>query len=147
MALGFVFRETMSGSYRLASAPDHERAMSFTIGARAYDLRRYLRDRTVEIQGEVDLEGFADHRPMRGTMLLDPLLGKRVRYVFEFEANDGKKCSFDGEKSVDFLRFFDTMTTLPGELRDAAGRTIGTAKLRFDARSDLPKFLRSWKVA
>jgi len=147
MSLGFRFRETMSGSYTLASAPDHERAMSFTIGARADDIARYVRDKKVDIQGEVDLEGFADHRPMRGTMLLDPLLGKRVRYVFEFESNDGRKCTFDGEKNVDFMRFLETMTTLPGELRDAAGRTIGTARLRFDARSDLPKFLRSWKVA
>ena len=147
MSLGFKFRETMSGSYHLASAPDHERAMSFTIAARAYDIGRYLRDRTVQIEGEVDLEGFADHRPMRGTMLLDPLLGKRVRYVFDFEANDGRKCTFDGEKNVELLRFMETITTLPGEIRDAAGRTIGSAKLRFDARSDLPKFLRSWKVA
>lgn len=147
MSLGFSFRETMSGSYRLVSAPDHERAMSFTISARAYDLARYLRDRTVAIQGEVDLEGFADHRPMRGTMLLDPLLGRRVRYVFDFQSNDGRPCTFDGEKNVELLRFLDTMTTLPGELRDSAGRTIGTAKLRFDARSDLPKFLRSWKMA
>lgn len=145
--LGFQFRETMSGSYRLEAAPDHERAMSFTISARAYDLARYLRDRTVEILGEVDLEGFADHRPMRGTMLLDPLLGRRVRYVFEFESNDGRKYTFDGEKNVELLRFLQTITTLPGELRDAVGRTVGTAKLRFDARSDLPKFLRSWKVA
>jgi hypothetical protein len=39
------------------------------------------------------------------------------------------------------------MTTLPGELLDAEGATIGAARLRFDARSDLGKLLRSVRWA
>ena len=145
MSLGFEFRETMSGSYHLDDAPDRERAMSFTIRARVFSLARFLRDHLANIEGEVDLEGFADHRAMRGTLEIDPLLGKKLVYTFAFEADDGRKCRFVGRKSVDFTHLLDTMTTLPGEIVDDAGNTLGSARLRFDARSDLGKWLKSFR--
>jgi hypothetical protein len=39
----------------------------------------------------------------------------------------------------------DTMTTLPASLYDAAGKEIARAVLRFDVRSDLKSFLRSFR--
>jgi hypothetical protein len=145
MTLGFEFRETMSGSYHLEDARDRERAMSFTIRARVHSLARFLRDRIAHIEGEVDLEGFADHRAMRGTLEIDPLLGKKLVYTFCFEADDGRKCRFVGQKTVEFQRLLDTMTTLPGEIVDDAGHKLGSARLRFDARSDFGKWLKSFK--
>ena len=38
------------------------------------------------------------------------------------------------------------MTVLPASLYDAHGNEIGRATLRFDVRSDLRSFLRSWKL-
>src|SRR4051812_43082899 len=129
MTFGFEFRETMSGSYHLDDAPGRERAMSFTIRARVHSLARFLRDRLANIEGEVDLEGFADHRAMRGTLEIDPLLGKKLVYTFRFESDDGRKCSFVGQKTVEFHRFLDTMTNLPGDIVDDAGKRLGTARL------------------
>ena len=147
MSLGFEFCETMSGSYHLEGAPARERAMSFTIRARVHSLARFLRDRIAHIEGEVDLEGFADHRAMRGTLEIDPLFGKKLVYSFGFTADDGRACRFEGQKTVDFTRLLDTMTTLPGLIVDADGKTLGRARLRFDARSDLGKWLRSMRLA
>ena len=145
MSLGFEFRETMSGSYHLDDAPGRERAMSFTIRARVFSLVRFLRDRLANIEGEVDLEGFADHRAMRGTLEIDPLLGKKLVYTFGFESDDGRQCRFVGRKTVEFQRLLDTMTTLPGHIVDDTGKTLGSARLRFDARSHLGKWLKSFK--
>lgn len=142
---GFEFRETMSGSYRLASAPDHERAISFTVGARVQKLGRFLRDKQAAIQGAIEMEGFAAHRPCRGTMVMDPVLGKKVGYDLTFVDDAGRTHRLVGQKDVSFLRLLETMTTLPAELFDDAGNKIGTATLRFDARSDLAKFLKSFR--
>lgn len=145
--MGFEFRETMSGSYHLTEAPDRELAISFTIRAVVHDLLDFVRDRRAEIVGEVDVEGFADHRPMRGTLEIDPLLGRRLVYDFALTANDDRKVRFVGRKSVDLLRPLETMTTLPAQLLGPAGEVIGEARLRFDARSDLGKWLRSFRLA
>ena len=145
MSVGFEFRETMSGSYHLLDAPDRERAISFTIRAVVHDLLRFLRDRKAEIAGEVDVEGFADHRPMRGSLTFDPLFGKELIYDFAFPGNDDRKLRFYGKKSVELLRPLATMTTLPGQLLGPGGEVLGEARLRFDARSDLAKWLRSFK--
>jgi len=145
--LGFEFRETMSGSYHLDDTPDHERAMSFTVRARVLSALRFARDRMAEIEGEVDVEGFADHRALRGTLEIDPLLGKKLRYAFDFRDNDDAPHRFVGQKDVEFLRLLDTMTTLPGEIFDRDGKRVGEARLRFDARSDLVKFVRSFRAA
>jgi hypothetical protein len=146
---GFQFRETMSGSFHLASSPTRERAMSFTIGAYVPSTLRFLRDKTAQIQGEVDLEGFARHRPLRGHMELDPIFGRRIVYDFLFPDEEGNACRFVGRKSIDLLRLHETMTTLPGEIRALREgdreELLGEARLRFDTRSDLAKFVMSWK--
>jgi hypothetical protein len=145
MSIGFEFRETMSGSYHLLDAPERERAISFTIRAAVHGLLRFLRDRKAEIVGEVDVEGFADHRPMRGSLTIDPVLGKELVYDFTFPANNDRPMRFYGKKSVEFLRPLATMTTLPGQLLGPGGEVVGEARLRFDARSDVGKWLRSFK--
>jgi hypothetical protein len=145
--MGFEFSETMSGSYHLDANDHRERAMSFTIRARVFSLVRFLRDHLAEIAGEVDLEGFAEHRAMRGTLEIDPLFGKKLVYAFRFEGDDGRKYRFAGRKTVELTRLLQTMTTLPGDILDEDGRHVGAAKLRFDARSDLRKWLWSFKPA
>jgi hypothetical protein len=142
---GFEFRESMSGSYRLDASPDRERAISFTVGGRVDHLLKFARDRIAHIQGAIDMEGFAAHRAARGTMLMDPILGRTVGYELTFVDDDGHTRRLSGRKSVEFLRFMKTMTTLPAEILDENGKRIGEATLRFDVRSDLVRFLRSFR--
>jgi len=142
---GFAFHETMSGSYRLDSSPDRERAISFTVGARVDHMGKFIRDRVAQIQGAIEVEGLASHRPARGTMLMDPILGRTVGYELSFTDDEGKRYRLSGRKSVRFLEFVKTMTFLPAEIFDERGERVGEAKLRFDVRSDLYRFLRSFK--
>ena len=71
---GFEFRETMSGTWR-PSAGGPERAIEFTITARAGGLLRHLLDRKADMEGRLRMEGFAADVPITGELVIDPLLG------------------------------------------------------------------------
>jgi hypothetical protein len=142
---GFVFQETMTGAIRLLR-DGRDRAMSFSVGARSRPWASFLARPEVEIEGEIDVEGFADHRRLRGTLGMDLVRTGTLPYAFEFLANDGVRHAFQGTKRVRLDAFVQTMTVLPGEVRDAAGALVGEALLRFDVRSDLGRFLRSFRL-
>lgn len=142
----FEFRETMAGSFHLLSDPEDERPMSFTIRARSRPLLSFLRRPEVEIEGEVDAEGFADHRHLRGKLGLDVWRTRTLPYAFRFTANDGEICSFIGEKTISPSELALSITVLPGSIMDEAGREIGRALLRFDLRSDLMRFVKSFRL-
>jgi hypothetical protein len=142
----FEFHETMAGSFRLAGEA-RERALSFTVRARSPRLLAFLSRPEVELEGEVDAEGFADHRLLRGTMGLDMIRTRTLPYAFHFTANDGAACSFVGTKTLHAARLVESMTVLPGAILDAGGAAIGEALLRFDLKSDLVRFLRSFRLA
>jgi hypothetical protein len=142
---GFEFRETMAGSYHLLSAPDNERPISFTIRARADRMLAFLKRREVTIEGAIDAEGFADHRRLQGTLGLDMIRTGTLPYAFHFTGNDGKRYLFEGKKTIVLHDFAASMSILPGAIRSESGEEVGRAVLRFDVRSDLVKFLKSFK--
>ncbi len=168
--MSFEFRETMAGSFQLlrelgpADAPSdrasgsrsgssarlgEDRPMSFTIRARAAATSwlGFLRHPEMEIEGEIDAEGFADHKHLRGSLGLDVLRTRTLPYAFRFTANDGATYSFEGMKTVSTTELAESMTVLPGSIKDEGGAEVGRALLRFDLRSDLLKFLRSFRRA
>lgn len=141
----FEFYETMSGGYRLrgeASAP-----MSFTVRAQSPSISKFLREPRAFLEGEIDAEGFADHRPLRGTIGLDFLRTRRIPYALTFDCNEGKGYRFEGHKTISLLSLIKSMTHLPGKLIDAdSGRDIGEAYLQFDLEGDLEKFIKSFRL-
>jgi hypothetical protein len=157
---GFEFSETMAGSFRLAGEP-LDRAMSFTLRARSFTWASFLRRPEVAIEGEIDAEGFADHRYLQGTLGMDPLgvlqtlgaapadfpRGRVLPYAFRFTANDRAPYSFAGKKTLHLGSLVESMTVLPGAILDAGGKRVAEALLRFDLRSDLGRFLRSFRLA
>jgi hypothetical protein len=128
---GFQFEETMSGTWSRDGA---ERPMSFSVRVRQPSLLNYLRERTATLEGHVDAEGLAHHAVLAGTILIDPVLGRRIRYDFGFTGDDGKRYRFAGQKDVEFGRPVASMTTLPGEITDEAGDPFATALLYFDPK-------------
>jgi hypothetical protein len=150
---GLEFRETMAGSYELLErAPQADRApldgvrpMSFTVRVRVPGLLRFARKPIANIEGEVDAQGFADHRPLKGTLEMDVLRKRTLEYAFAFEANDGASYAFEGKKTIVLRELAESMTVLPGEIKTASGKPIARALLRFDLRSDLVRFLRSFR--
>ena len=146
LAPGFSFRETMSGSYWRLSAPTDERALSFTIEARAANVRRFARDRTWRITGTVDAEGLATHRPLEGTLQFKLLDERRLPYRFTFVGDDGAGYELSGQKEWSALSPVDSMTLLPATLYDAGGKELARATLRFDWRSDIGRWMKSFRV-
>jgi len=144
---GFRFEERMAGRYHLAVDPSDERSIEFTMIARGPSLFRFLRKPLAQIDGEANLEGFADHQPAHGTMLLDLVAGRRIGYDFEFRGNDGQTYRFKGQKDVDLTRPVETMSKLPAGLFDGSGARIGDALVHFHYSTDLLRFLRSWRLA
>jgi hypothetical protein len=140
---GFHFRETMSGTYRRDDGV--ERTMAFTVTARAGSLLGHLRDRKAKLDGEVTMDGFATARPLDGEITIDPLIGKIIRYEFTFEADDGKRYRFVGQKDVTLKDPVGSMTTLPGQVLALDGKQVATAALKFD-KKDLPGFLSTWRL-
>lgn len=142
---GFEFRETMAGSYHRVDEPHKERPLSFTIRARSAPLLRFLRRPEVEIEGAIDAPGLAEHRYLRGTLGMDLLRTGTLPYAFHFQGDDDKPYVFEGQKNVSARELVETMTVLPGEIKTADGDLVARALLRFDARSDLLKFLKSFR--
>jgi hypothetical protein len=143
---GFSFRETMSGSYWRLETPTEERAIAFTIDARARDLRRFARDKTWSITGTVDAEGLASKRPLEGTLAFRLLDERRLPYRFKFTGDDGRDYELSGQKEWSGLSPVESMTLLPASLYDADGAELARATLRFDLRSDLTSWMKSFRI-
>jgi hypothetical protein len=143
---GVTFRETMSGGYHLSSAPGADRPLQFTVRASLPSVLSLLGTPLFDIHGVVDAVGFADHKVLDGTLCIDLFRGRLLVYSFTFDGNDGKRYSFQGKKTLSEGHMLDAMTVLPGGIHDATGALVGRALLRFDLRSDLMKFLRSFRL-
>jgi hypothetical protein len=140
---GFRFQETMSGTWSRPGASDSQ-PISFSLTARARSWLQHLRDHDAEIEGTLRMEGFARETAVRGTLHINPLLGRVIRYEFGFTADDGKPYRFRGQKDVSVLDLVGTMTTLPATITDASGAIVAECKLMFDPK-DLPSFLASFR--
>jgi len=140
--LGFFFRETMRGNYYLLEAPLEERALEFTLKVETRKLRRFLRDRTCSIAGDVTIEGIAEHAALEGTLAFRE---RRLPYDFTFKGDDGKRYRFRGQKDWNWFAPAESISTLPATLLDENGAEIGRAVVRFDLRSDTSSFLKSFR--
>jgi hypothetical protein len=143
---GFSFRETMSGAYWRLDAPTDERAIAFTIEARAADVLRFARDKTCQVRGTIDAEELASGREVTGTLVLRLVDERRLPYRLAFRGDDGRSYELSGQKEWTGVSPVRSLTTLPATLYDDRGEEVGRAILRFDWRSNLGEWLRSFRV-
>lgn len=142
---GFEFRETMAGSFHFVSEPHNERPMSFTVRARSRSMLQFLRRPVVDLEGEVDAPPLASHRMLRGTLDMNVLRTGTLPYLFHFQGDDGRSYVFEGKKTYSLSEALESMTVLPGVIKDESDKEIAQALLRFDVRSDLFRFLKSFR--
>jgi hypothetical protein len=147
MIPGFFFRETMRGTYWRLETPTEEKAIEFTLKVSAASVRRFARDKTWQIEGAMNAEGLATNKPLEGTIEFRILDERRLPYRVRFTGDDGLSYELRGQKEWTPLAPVESMTVLPATLLDAHGSEIGRATLRFDARNELGKFIRSFRVA
>jgi hypothetical protein len=143
--LGFYFRERMEGTVQRLDERFH-RPFVFELDVRAPNVLGFATTAVGEAVGHVRIDGLAKHAPARGSLELSPVHHHRIRYVFEFTADDGKKYRFDGQKRTTLRRHLVGWTTLPGKVYDAEGHVWGDAVLRFSLRRQLRDLVRSFRV-
>lgn len=100
---------------------------------------------TGSLRGTFDCAGLATGASAEGTIEVSPVRDRRIRYVLELTDDEGRRCRFDGWKSIDWLHAASTWTTLPASLYGADDELLGTAELRFRASTLLP-FLASMRL-
>ncbi len=137
---GFGFHETMSGT--LQRPGEAERKLVFRLHAAVPQLASYLRDGRTEISGEISIDGLAHAVPLTGSLWIWPHRSI-IRYELTFATDAGERLTLRGQKDVRLLALQRTMTTLPAELKTAAGESLGRATVYF-AMADLPAFVRSF---
>jgi hypothetical protein len=140
-----AFEETMAGTFQRPGEVTR-RPISFSLRARSGPLADFARTTRVAIDGEVVAEGYGARCPLEGTLELDLLGARELRYDFTFVANDGERVGFVGKKTVRVEALAHTMTHLPAVLEDAQGVTIATCEVVFDLRRDLASFLRTFRL-
>jgi hypothetical protein len=144
--LGFSFRESLRGNYWRLDAPTEERAIAFTIEARARDLRQFARDRMWRLNGRIDAEGLATRRPVEGTLGFKLIDEQRLPYRLRFQGDDGRAYELSGQKEWLGVAPIASMTTLPASLYDDKNEEIARATLRFDLRADWGRWMKSFRV-
>lgn len=143
---GVQFDENMYGTFHPVAKPGDPRPFMFHVSATAPSLRRViLGDGRMDTSGYVQADGFATRAPLSGQLVIRPLLGRFIRYEFEFTANDGARYRYAGEKTIRHLKPKQSWTTLPGSIYDAGGAKIYDSESRFDLTELLP-FLRSYQL-
>ena len=134
----------MKGVYTLIDNPEQERTLFFEVDAVADSTIDFLKDFIMDIDGFVTMAGFADNKPLHGTLEIALHTRRELVYKFEFTGNDGKIYRFEGHKTdISITTVAKTMTTLYSKVYNN-GDEIADAVLHFDLK-DIGEFLLSWK--
>jgi hypothetical protein len=146
VGLGFQLSESLSGSYYRLDEPLRDRAMSLSLSLRVDGLRRFVRERRVLAEGTIIAEGLAEGgKPVSGTIAWKLFDEKRVPYDLAFEGDDGRVYRLRGQRDFFVYDALDSLTILATSLYDEDDREIGRATLRFDAKSQLPELVKSFR--
>ncbi len=149
MALGFAFHEVMEGSIERVGER-FDRPFRFEVAVSTPKL--IARVAMCDADGFVRIDGLAKHAHATGRLELSPLIERRIRYVLDFEGDDGRRYQFDGSKSIARISatpwsLLRSWTTLPGDLKDIeSGAIWGHALLRFHLRRDLRALVESVRL-
>ncbi|GGQ19801.1 hypothetical protein BKA00_000943 [Actinomadura coerulea] len=139
-----VFTEVMEGTLRLAGE-DRDRPMRLELAADLPGVLRPWGDAEGALTGRVRVPGWADDPAASGRLRVAPLAARRIRYTLAFTAGDGRRLRLDGWKTASPRRPVRSMTFLPLTVTGEDGAVAGEARLRFDLRRDLARFLGGFR--
>jgi len=146
MGFGFEFTERVSGHYYFLNDPTVDLIVRMTFKVSMNGVIRFAKDKLFDMTGEIFAEGFADHRPLVGTIGFRVHDERRLPYDFSFVANDGKRYRFRGQKDLAAYRVMDSLTTLDATLVDEADKELARATFRFDGGAEWMHLLQSFKL-
>lgn len=147
MGLGFDFAESFAGRYYLHARPFEDRAMRCSFELEVDGMRRFLKDRTLEVRGTVHAEGLAaEGRPLEGRMVWRLIDQRRLPYDLTFEGDDGRRYFLRGQRDFMMHDTMGSLGTLPISLFDDKEEEIGRAVLHGTQITDVPSvFFRSFR--
>jgi len=149
MGLGFELRESFSGSYYRLDEPLRDHAMRISLRLGVDGMRRFLRQRKVDATGAIFAEQLAarapDGVPLEGSLTMKLFDEKRIPYDLSFDGDDGRKYRLRGQRDFFMHDAIDSLTILPASLYDDGGVEIGRAMLRFDPKTELAPFVKSFR--
>jgi hypothetical protein len=145
--LRFSFRQTLTGTYWLLTAPADERAIGCTIDAQAPDVGVFARDRTMRLSGTIDAERLASGRPLEGSLAVKLIDERRMGLRVAFVGDNGRPYELSGQVEWTPLSPLGSLTRLDATLYDDAPEEIGRAVLRFDVWSEWRRWLKSFRLA
>ncbi len=149
MGLGFEMKESFSGSYYRLGEPLRDHAISISLRLGVNGMRRFLRERKVEVSGTLFAEQLAERLPegvpLHGSLTMKLFDEKRIPYDLAFDGDDGRTYRLRGQRDFFMHDAVDSLTILPASLYDDAGVEAGRALLRFDPKTELPALLRSFR--
>lgn len=149
MGLGFELAESMTGSFHRFDEPLRDRVVRATLRLGVDGLRRFARERRLDVEGIIIAEGLAENggagRTVRGTITWKLLDENRVPYALTFEGDDAKTYHLRGQRDFFVHNAIGSLTTLEASLYDDADHEIGRARLEFEPRMELPALLRSFR--
>lgn len=128
MPVGLSFRLALAGSWATLDRPGEERPLTLTLQVEARDVVKLAIDPIADAQGELDAEGLADHRAVRGTIRSTPLAGA-LAYELRFAGNDGEELRLRATSDADPLHPLRSLATAVGSIF-AGEREIARVVLR-----------------
>ncbi len=146
---GFELQESFSGSYYRLDEPlrDHSLRVDLRLGVDG--IRRFLRDRTVEVTGRLFAETLAERTaggvPLFGTLAMRLFDEKRIPYDLSFEGDDRRIYRLRGQRDFFVHDVVDSLTILPASVYDDGGVERARAVLRFDPKTELGALVRSFR--
>jgi hypothetical protein len=139
MGLGFDFAESFAGRYYLLARPFEDRPMRCSFQLEVDGMRRFLKDRTLEVKGTVVAEGLAaEGRPLEGRMVWRLLDQRRLPYDLSFEGDDGKRYFLRGQRDFMMHDTTGSLGILPVSIFDESEEEIGRAVLHGTRLTDVP---------
>ncbi len=142
------YRETLIGAYSLPSEPHRQRPIVVSLTVGAPSVVELFRSLAVDVSGPLVAENLAHEASAHGTIrLAREGLSARIAYDLAFVSDEGEPLALHAEKRFDHRDPYTSLTVMAGAIADAEGVLRASCLLRFDARSDLGNYLKSFRLS
>lgn len=140
--MGLSFFETMSGE--LIDDAGTAGQVAIDIRCDAARARRFLANGKARVTGTIRALPWTDVAACEGTVIVRPLLGRRIEYDLDFTDSQGDACRLWGRKDISARHVYTSMTTMNARL-ERSGKTLATGVMEFHS-DDMLAFAKSWSV-
>ena len=152
--VGFQIDEIMTGTHQFipGKGPLGEHPMEFRVTWGHKDLSKWINPFNDEfmlssLNGKVDVGGLVVNADCTGTLALRYVQEQKIRYLFEFSDDSGKKYQFSGEKrNLRPWNLHQTHVKCFGEITEMETGEVILESITYFDLSNILKFLMSFKI-